>query len=536
MEVISPSVSGKSAQRHHVTGTVDLYLNGQQRLIPIPSSDPLADPLNLPQWRKWACVAALCLFGSIGLTVQAGIAGMIPVFIFEYSGLDPKMLNQMSGSGPVPAPPPGPHGHKSADMAKAFPVIPGKPTSAQVSMLGSLPSLFLGLANFFTIPLANAIGRRPVMLLSAVLAAATLPWAAGSTSLESHLAARCIQALGTGAIESLVPLILQDMSFIHERNKYIGFIWASGGVMACGLGIASSRIVADLGWRWFYWIMTIPAGLAFILIFVFVPETKFPRSQKSLDGDLSLVSQGQLRPEIDHGLHGRKRWGWTVFQYREWPQAWHTLIEMGQSLLLPNILWIILLNSASIGTNIANQMAGGVVLLLPPYSFPQSSLGFVTISLFVGSIFSFAICGIGGDWLAGRLTKRNNGLREPEHQLINLVLPIIATIVGNVWFGDIGEHPEKYHWIWFFVSNAILGFGFISINSVASVYAIECYPNMAGSLLVVVSALRNIISFGISFGVYGFIDLQGFIGTFGILGGVSGAIGLGIIPVWSMCP
>lgn len=51
-------------------------------------------------------------------------------------------------------------------------------------------------------------------------------------------------------------------------------------------------------------------------------------------------------------------------------------------------------------------------------------------------------------------------------------------------------------------------------------------------LLVMVSALRNIISFGISFGVYDFIDLQGFIGTFGILGGVTAGIGLGIIPVW----
>lgn len=153
---------------------------------------------------------------------------------------------------------------------------------------------------------------------------------------------------------------------------------------------------------------------------------------------------------------------------------------MAKSLLLPNIIWIILLNSASIGINIANQMTGGVILLLPPYSFPQSNVGFITIPLFVGSVLSYALSGIGGDWLAGILTKRNKGIREPEHQLVNLVLPIAATVGSIIWFGDIGEHPEKYHWIWFFVSNALLGFGFISINSVASVYAIECYPNMAG--------------------------------------------------------
>jgi hypothetical protein len=52
------------------------------------------------------------------------------------------------------------------------------------------------------------------------------------------------------------------------------------------------------------------------------------------------------------------------------------------------------------------------------------------------------------------------------------------------------------------------------------------------SLLVMVTALRNIVSFGMSFGVYKFIDDQGFSGTFGIFGGVTALFGLGLIPVW----
>jgi len=152
---------------------------------------------------------------------------MIPIFIFEYAGLDPKMLNGGS-MGPVPAPPPGPYGHRSADMGKAFPKIPGAPSAAAVSMLGSLPSLFIGVSNFISIPLAEAYGRRPVMLFLAALSFLCLPWAATSHGLPSHLAARCFQALGTGAVESLVPLIMQDMSFVHERNKFIGMLWASG--------------------------------------------------------------------------------------------------------------------------------------------------------------------------------------------------------------------------------------------------------------------------------------------------------------------
>jgi predicted MFS family arabinose efflux permease len=60
--------------------------------------------------------------------------------------------------------------------------------------------------------------------------------------------------------------------------------------MACGLGIGSSHIVSDLGWRWFYWIMTIPGGVAFIMCFIFVPETKFPRSHESLGKDFAAFA------------------------------------------------------------------------------------------------------------------------------------------------------------------------------------------------------------------------------------------------------
>jgi hypothetical protein len=52
------------------------------------------------------------------------------------------------------------------------------------------------------------------------------------------------------------------------------------------------------------------------------------------------------------------------------------------------------------------------------------------------------------------------------------------------------------------------------------------------SLLVMVTALRNVVSFGMSFGVFHFIDEQGFSGTFVIFVDFTGFIGLGLIPVW----
>jgi hypothetical protein len=179
-------------------------------------------------------------------------------------------------------------------------------------------------------------------------------------------------------------------------------------------------------------------------------------------------------------MYGRKRWGWTVFKYNDWKAAKACIREMAFSLALPNILWVVVLNSVFIGTNIAAQMTGGTILLLPPYSFPMSNAGLITLPLLVASLFAYLLNGIGGDWASLQLTKRNKGVREPEHQLINFILPIIAGVGGAVFFGFIGEYPQRFHWMWFFVANTILNYGFTATNSVASVYSIECYPEWAG--------------------------------------------------------
>ena len=154
---------------------------------------------------------------------------MIPLFELYYDGVDPKLLNQLDNG--IPRPPPNKYGHVSPDLSKSFAAfLPNKsgPSAQTVSMLSSLPSLIMGVSNFVSVPLANALGRRPALIGLSAVSFIALPWAAVSGSLPSHLAARCVQGLGTGASVSLVPLIIQDMTFIHERNKFMAFLWGVG--------------------------------------------------------------------------------------------------------------------------------------------------------------------------------------------------------------------------------------------------------------------------------------------------------------------
>lgn len=216
---------------NNVTGTTQLYEGTQLHYIPMPTPDP-SDPLNLPSWRKWAAVIALSFFGALALAGEFIIGALVPVFVLEYSGLDPKILGQLDLSGLNPNP-----GEPNLNPFQLLAGLGGPPVY-QVALISSLPLLMNGVASYFLVPLSMAIGRRPVLLGVGVLAWAGGLWAGASRSLGSHLAARAFQGLGAGTVEALIPLVVQDMMFIHERNRAISLISAGQGLFIVSLGIA----------------------------------------------------------------------------------------------------------------------------------------------------------------------------------------------------------------------------------------------------------------------------------------------------------
>jgi MFS family permease len=137
------------------------------------------------------------------------------VFILEYSGVDPKSVLKTADLRNNPNPegliPPG---HQGASLA-------------QVSLLATIPMLSNGFATYALVPLSTAIGRRPVLILTSTFSWAGGFWAGFSTSLNSHIAARVFHGLGSGAVEALLPLIIQDFTFLHQRNKALAAIISS---------------------------------------------------------------------------------------------------------------------------------------------------------------------------------------------------------------------------------------------------------------------------------------------------------------------
>lgn len=189
-----------------------------------PGSKIALSSKTLPRTGK---ILILLPVGSISLAAEIAVAGLTPVFLLEYSGVDPpsvlKTADMSSNPDPLALVPPG---HTPVSLAN-------------IALLATIPMLSNGFATYLLVPLSTAIGRRPVLLLTSTLSWGAGFWAGASTSLMSHVAARVFHGLGSGAVEALLPLIVGDITFLHQRNKAIAAIFSA---QVCPLGNSMESI------------------------------------------------------------------------------------------------------------------------------------------------------------------------------------------------------------------------------------------------------------------------------------------------------
>lgn len=152
--------------------------------------------------------------------------------------------------------------------------------------LSTWPAFYMGIGNLLAIPVAHAIGRRPMYLLSCIILSFGCLWCAKSGSLGSHIAGRNIMSLAAGQAEALCPIIVQEIFYLHERGNVVAWFCALQTLGTAAFIVASSYLANDLGWRWWYGIFGILSGAITVLSIIFVPETKFHRTLQALSKSL----------------------------------------------------------------------------------------------------------------------------------------------------------------------------------------------------------------------------------------------------------
>lgn len=92
-------------------------------------------------------------------------------------------------------------------------------TLADVLQFTGVAILVLGFSNFIWVPVATCFGRRPVAISSALICAFSSIWRAKATTYSSFMGACVLNGLGSGPCETLMPQVIADVIFLHDRGK-----------------------------------------------------------------------------------------------------------------------------------------------------------------------------------------------------------------------------------------------------------------------------------------------------------------------------
>lgn len=133
-------------------------------------------------------------------------------------------------------------------------------------------------------PLADRYGRKPVMIITALVFAISA-WGSGDAqSATAFILYRVFGGLGIGAASVLAPAYIAEVAPAHLRGRlatlqqlaivlglFVAFV--SNYLIASVAGSAQSLFWFDIpAWRWMFWIELVPSVLFFIGVF-FIPES-----------------------------------------------------------------------------------------------------------------------------------------------------------------------------------------------------------------------------------------------------------------------
>ncbi|MFI6814989.1 MFS transporter [Nonomuraea sp. NPDC050328] len=113
--------------------------------------------------------------------------------------------------------------------------------------------------------LADQFGRRPMLALGMAIFLAGSLLAGVAWSMPVLIAARVVQGVGAGAIQSIVQVIAADLYPLEERGKIAGLLSSVWGVSAL-VGPAVGGVLSELAsWRWIF-LLNLPVGVAAIVM------------------------------------------------------------------------------------------------------------------------------------------------------------------------------------------------------------------------------------------------------------------------------
>ncbi|KAL4886448.1 major facilitator superfamily domain-containing protein [Aspergillus karnatakaensis] len=467
-------------------GTVAAQHSGDDKivLIPPPSAD-LEDPLNWSKRRKllstFCCMLYTCW-------VAAGV------------GATPTILPQITEAT-------------------------GLTTAQLVEGVGYM-FLTFGWGCLVFQPLAQQYGKRPIYLISIAGTAAVMVWHAYVRTNQEFIAIKLAQGFLGAPVESLSEVSMTDIYFQHERGQYIALY---GLVLYVGIyvmTIIAGFINDGQGWQWVLFWCAIFNALSFVFLFFFMEETNYTR--KTTSEAIEEVHTTTIRAQESHNpsknittteapasetseyprTSFRQKLAlirrsdlqkpnrllsmiWRPLEFFTYPCILYSGIAYGCIV----VWWTVLINTVS------------PILSVAPYHFSATSIGLTYFSVLIGTVIGWVAIGWYGDRFLLFMAVRNGGISEPEHRQWLNAVNLFLLPASLLLFG-LGAAYEL-HWFTVVFAMGLMGLAIMIGLQLSIAYCLDSYKDFGADALVTVIIVRNMINFGVSYGITPWIENMG---------------------------
>ncbi|KAK9421628.1 putative Major facilitator superfamily (MFS) profile domain-containing protein [Seiridium unicorne] len=480
--------------RHHETNEIIL--------IPTPSNDP-NDPLNWSQAYKYYMATVICLAMLMCNFLAAG-----PTIAIVSTAMD------------------------------FFPMAPVPTAISKVAYFFTTTALLQGVSNFVWVPLTNKFGRRPIYVTSYALYFACTVWLIFETSYGGFLAGRILIGIGAGAAETIAPVSIADVFFLHERG-FVMSMYTCFLSIGVALGILiDGLIVINHGWRVIYQVAAGLVGFVLVLAFFTFPETAYIREIPSVAAaEHSTLDKphGSNSSDLESSTAPQPRKQTYLESIRIFHRVWtaESLVKMFVRplglILLPPVLWAALVQSVTIGfvvavtSNVASAYSTA-------YGFEPWQIGLCFIAAIIGSLLGIPAGGQLADMTADWFTKRNGGIRVPEMRLPAMTLCLVTAPLSLILYG-VGIE-KQLHWICPTIGLGLLNFSISQGTNVCLVYVIDAYRPVAGEITLSVMGFKSLFGFLLSFYTNPWVEQVGYLNAYGTMAGIAAAVLLLWIPLY----
>lgn len=320
--------------------------------------------------------------------------------------------------------------------------------------------------------LADALGRKPVLLLSIglfLLASVACGFAGTMTQL---IVFRLVQGIGAAGINTMVVTLAGDLYTVRERGRvqaYLASVWGVSSVLGPLIG---GLVVANFDWAWVFW-FSVPFGIAAIFGLSRFLDEKVQRSARKVDlggavllfiaiaGLMLLLNLGAELSGVQLAL------GVVLVGV---PMAWlvRRLLTVPGA-ILPLDLWrdrLILL--ANLSAFIAGMVMIGLITYAPPYV--QGVMGYAPL------VAGFALSTMSLGWPIASSTAGR--LLIPLGPANTARLGGLAALIGGSLY--LALRPEFGPW-WVAASSFFVGtaLGFVNTSSIVSIQSVVTWERRA---------------------------------------------------------